>query len=66
MVTMSKISPTCAILFRKPQLNKKVELEIVRDGKPVTVLTEIKEQPVDYQTSQAVPRQIRRDIARTA
>jgi serine protease Do len=39
------------------QLNKKVELEFVRDGKPVTVMTEIKEQPVDFQASQAVPRQ---------
>jgi serine protease Do len=31
-------------------LNKKVDLEVVREGKPMTVTTEIKEQPVDYLT----------------
>ena len=37
-------------------LNKKVELEVVRNGKPMTVATEIREQPIDYQTARA-PRQ---------
>ena len=38
------------------ELNKKVELEVVRNGKPMTVSTEIREQPIDYQTARA-PRQ---------
>src|SRR5881396_3414891 len=38
------------------ELNKNVELEIVRDGKPMKVTTQIKEQPQDYQTSSALPR----------
>lgn len=38
-------------------LNKKVELEIVRGGKPMTVSTQIKEQPAGYQTGQVVPQQ---------
>ena len=37
-------------------LNKKVELEVVRNGKPMTVATQIREQPIDYQTARA-PRQ---------
>ena len=39
------------------ELNKKVELEVFRDGKPIKVTAEIKEQPVDYQTSRVTPRQ---------
>src|SRR5437660_7478431 len=31
-------------------LNKQVELDIVRAGKPVKMTTQIKEQPIDYQT----------------
>lgn len=38
-------------------LNKKVELEIVRGGKPMTVSTQIKEQPAGYQAGQVVPQQ---------
>src|SRR5213594_621609 len=37
-------------LISQADLNKKVELEIVRAGKPMTVATQIKEQPVGYQT----------------
>jgi serine protease Do len=33
-----------------------VELQIVRNGKPLTVKTEIKEQPVDYESARALPR----------
>jgi serine protease Do len=36
-------------------LNKQVELEIVRGGKPMKVTAQIKEQPVDYLTSRAAP-----------
>src|SRR6267143_2055063 len=37
-------------LVSQVELNKSVELEIVRDGKPVKVAAQIKEQPVDYKT----------------
>src|SRR6266700_208438 len=33
------------------ELNKKVELEIMREGKPLNVATQIKEQPTDYQSA---------------
>ena len=36
-------------------LNKKVDLEIVRNGKPMTVSTQIKEQPAGYLAGRAVP-----------
>src|SRR5262249_28035236 len=38
------------------ELNRNVELEVVRDGKPLKVTTQIKEQPSDYQTSGVSPR----------
>jgi serine protease Do len=38
------------------ELDKNVELGIVRDGKPLKVTTQIKEQPQDYQTSNVSPR----------
>jgi len=44
-------------LVAQTQLNKQVELEILRDGKPVKVKAQIKEQPLDNQTLGAVPRQ---------
>src|SRR5205809_6097372 len=37
-------------------LNKQVELEIIRGGKPLQVKTQVKEQPIDYQSSGATPR----------
>ena len=33
------------------ELNKNVELEVLRNGKPLKVTTQIKEQPVDYQSA---------------
>jgi len=39
------------------ELDKNVELEIVRDGKPLNVTTQIKEQPVDQQSAAVSPRQ---------
>jgi serine protease Do len=39
------------------ELNKKIDLEIVRNGKPMKVTAEIKEQPVDYLTNRGAPRQ---------
>ncbi len=38
------------------ELNKNVELEIVRDGKPLSVTTQIKEQPANYETAGVLPR----------
>ena len=48
--------PTLRTLVAETQLNKQVELEILRDGKPLKVKAEIKEQPIDNQTLGAVPR----------
>lgn len=44
-------------LVSQADLNKKVDLEIVRAGKEMMVPTQIKEQPAGYQTGQVVPRQ---------
>ena len=49
--------PALRSLVAQAALNKKVELEIVRDGKPMKVTTEIKEQPIDYQAGGPVPQQ---------
>jgi len=38
------------------ELDKNVELEVLRNGKPLKVTTQIKEQPIDYQTSGVSPR----------
>src|SRR5262249_23083312 len=39
------------------ELDKNVELGIVRDGKPLNVTTQIKEMPQDYQASSVSPKQ---------
>ena len=36
-------------------LNKEVDLEVLRNGKPLKVKTQIKEQPIDYQSSGVAP-----------
>ncbi|HSV64268.1 MAG TPA: Do family serine endopeptidase [Chthoniobacterales bacterium] len=38
-------------LVSQTELNKKVDLEVVRDGKTMKLTTEIREQPADYLTS---------------
>ncbi len=43
-------------LVAQTELNKKIELEIERNGKPVRVSTELREQPPDYQTARVIPR----------
>ena len=48
--------PMLRSLVAQAELNKKVELEIMREGKSLNVATQIKEQPVDYQTSGVLPR----------
>ena len=42
-------------LVSQMELNKKVDLEVVRGGKPMKVTAEIKEQPADYQTRNLQP-----------
>ena len=51
--------PELRSLVSQVELNKKVDLEVFRNGKAMTVSTEIKEQPVDYQAqaSRAIPQQ---------
>jgi serine protease Do len=44
-------------LVSQVELNKKVELELVRSGSTLKVSAEIKEQPADYLTSRNNPRQ---------
>jgi serine protease Do len=43
-------------LVAQAPLDKQVELQIVRDGNPLTVKTQIKEQPVDYESARVLPR----------
>ena len=47
--------PALRSLVAQAELNKKVDLEVIRDGKPMKVTTEIKEQPMDFQTAGAGP-----------
>src|SRR2546423_6455991 len=49
--------PALRSLIAQAGLNKKVELEIDRDAKPMTVATEIKEEPIDHPTARVSPRQ---------
>ena len=42
-------------LVAEAPLDKQVELQIVRNGKPFTVKTQIKEQPVDYESARVLP-----------
>jgi serine protease Do len=44
-------------LVAQTELNKTVELEIVRNGKPTTVRTQIKEEPLNYQAARVLPNQ---------
>src|SRR6266540_1902731 len=43
-------------LVAQTQLNKEVELELIRDEKPLKVKAQIKEQPVNYQSAGVLPR----------
>ena len=49
--------PALRSLIAQAGLNKKVELEIDRDDKPIKLTTEIKEEPIDHQTARVSPRQ---------
>lgn len=47
--------PALRSLVAQTELNKKIELEVERNGKPLKVTTTIKEQPPNYQTARVVP-----------
>jgi serine protease Do len=47
-------------LVAQTDLNKKVELEIERGGKPIKVTAQIREQPANYQTSSILPQRSQR------
>jgi serine protease Do len=47
---------TLRTLVAQAPLDKQVELQIVRNGKPLTVKTQIKEQPVDSESARVPPR----------
>jgi Do/DeqQ family serine protease len=44
-------------LVAQVEPDKKVQIGILRDGKPMDVTAEIKEQPIDFQTSRTIPQQ---------
>jgi serine protease Do len=48
--------PELRSLVAQAELNKKIDLEVVRDGKPIKVSAELREQPPNYQTARAIPR----------
>jgi serine protease Do len=52
-----KSFPELRSLVSQVELNKNVELEVLRNGKPMKLTAAIKEQPVDYQTTRVIPRQ---------
>ena len=47
---------TLRSMVSQTELNKTVAIDLLRDGKPLTVTTQIKEQPVDYQSAGVAPR----------
>ncbi len=47
--------PELRSLVSQAELNKKIELEVQRDGKPLKLTTAIKEQPENYQPARVVP-----------
>src|SRR5947207_3132453 len=48
--------PELRSLVAQAELNKKIDLEVMRDGKPLKVSAELREQPPDIQTARAIPR----------
>ena len=48
--------PELRSLVSQAELNKKIELEVQRDGKPLKLTTAIKEQPENYQTAASCSR----------
>jgi S1-C subfamily serine protease len=52
-----KSFPELRSLVSQVELNKDVELDVLRNGKAMKVTAAIKEQPVDYQTTRVIPRE---------
>ncbi|MEO5722597.1 MAG: Do family serine endopeptidase [Chthoniobacterales bacterium] len=52
-----KSFPVLKSLVSQTDLNKKIELEVLRNGKPLKLETQLKEQPIDYQSARVDPRQ---------
>jgi serine protease Do len=52
-----KSFPELRSLVSQVELNKNIELEVLRDGKPMKVTAAIKEQPINYETTRVLPRQ---------
>ena len=52
-----KSFPELRSLVSQVELNKNIELEVLRDGKPMKVTAAIKEQPINYETMRVLPRQ---------
>jgi serine protease Do len=50
-----KSFPELRSLVAQAELNKKIEVEVLRDGKPLKVSAELREQPPDSQTARAIP-----------
>ncbi len=50
-----KTFPELSSLVSQTELNKKIELDVLREGKPIKVDTELKERPADYQTAGMAP-----------
>lgn len=48
--------PQLRSLVAQAELNKKINVEVVRDGKPLMVSAELREQPPNYGTASAIPR----------
>jgi len=44
-------------LISQTELNRKVEIEVSRNGQPLKLTTELREQPVDFNTARVNPRQ---------
>jgi serine protease Do len=47
--------PALRSLVAQAELNKNVELDVVRGGKPLKITTQIKEQPMDFQSAGVLP-----------
>ena len=52
-----KTFPMLKSLVSQTELNKKIELEVLRNGKSMKVETALKEQPIEPQTARGAPRQ---------
>ena len=46
---------SCGSSFRKTELDKKVDVQVARNGKPVTLSAKIKEEPPNYGLARALP-----------